>query len=334
MRVRVLGSAAGGGFPQWNCGCPNCREVRAVPKGETGTPSLQARTQESVAVSADGEHWFLLNASPEVRAQIESFPALHPRAARHSPIAGILLTNGDLDHCLGLLSLRESHPLSVYATPRVRHGFTENNVLYSTLQRFAGHTSWMGLPLDEERELRLAGDRPSGLTVEAVPLPGQAPLHLKARLGEPHPEDNVGLLLRDSMRGTTLAYFPGCARITPEVLEAAGRAQCLFFDGTFWSDDELITLGLGERRATDMAHVPIGSSTGSLAAFAASQVPARFFIHINNTNPILREDSPERRRVHEAGWQVARDGLDLTLDGPRLEDPILEDRMLEEGGLA
>jgi pyrroloquinoline quinone biosynthesis protein B len=308
MRVRVLGSAAGGGFPQWNCGCPNCLDVRA------GAPSVQARTQESVAVSADGEFWFLLNCSPEVRAQVESFPALHPRGPRHSPIAGILLTNGDLDHCLGLLSLRESHRLSVYATARVRHGFTESNVLYSTLQRFPGHTSWPALELGKPCELRLAGDAPSGLTVEAIPLPGQAPLHLKARFGEPHPEDNVGLLIRDSKRGTALAYFPGCARITPAVLEAAGRAQCLFFDGTFWSDDELITLGLGDRRATDMAHVPIGSSAGSLAAFAESEVPARFFIHINNTNPVLREDSLERQAIREAGWQIASDGLDLTLD--------------------
>ena len=308
MRVRVLGSAAGGGFPQWNCGCSNCSEVRA------GAPSVQARTQESVAVSADGEHWFLLNASPEVRAQIESFAALHPRGPRHSPIAGILLTNGDLDHCLGLLSLRESHRLSVYATARVRAGFTENNVLYATLRRFPGHTSWPGLALGEVTELRLDGDRPSGLTVEAIPLPGQAPLHLKATSGAPHPEDNVGLLIRDTLRGTTLAYFPGCARITSTVLEAAGRADCLFFDGTFWSDDELITLGLGDRRATDMAHVPIGSDAGSLAAFASFRPPARFFIHINNTNPILRVDSAERRIVQQAGWQVAQDGLDLTLD--------------------
>jgi pyrroloquinoline quinone biosynthesis protein B len=274
-----------------------------------------------VAVSADGHHWFLLNASPEVRAQIESFPGLHPRGPRHSPIAGILITNGDLDHCLGLLSLRESHRLSVYATERVRRGFTENNVLYATLQRFPGHTSWPGLPLGEERELRLAEDQPSGLSVEAIALPGQPPLHLKAKLpsdassGEPHPEDNVGLLIRERATGATLAYFPGCARITPAVLDAAARAHCLFFDGTFWSDDELIQLGLSERRASDMAHVPIGSAAGSLAAFARCRVPQRWFIHINNTNPILRQDSVESRLVQEAGWQVARDGLDLTLEG-------------------
>lgn len=311
MRVRVLGSAAGGGFPQWNCGCPNCVDVRA------GVPSVQARTQESVAVSADGHCWFLLNASPEVRAQLESFPALHPRGPRHSPIAGILLTNGDLDHCLGLLSLRESQRLSVYATARVRGGFTENNVLYGTLQRFAGHTSWSALELGKEIAL-LAEGRPSGLTVEAIPLPGQAPLHLKSRLGGPHPEDNVGLLLRDRTRGTTLAYFPGCARITPGVVEAASRAQCLFFDGTFWSDDELIALGLGERSASDMAHVPIGAASGSLAAFASLPVSQRFLIHINNTNPILREDSAQARIVREAGWQVAHDGLELTLHGKGL----------------
>lgn len=312
MRVRVLGSAAGGGFPQWNCGCPNCVSVRA------GDPRVLARTQESVAVSADGERWFLLNASPEVRSQIESFPALHPRGPRHSPIAGILLTNGDLDHCLGLLSLRESQRLNVYATARLRHGFTENNVLYGTLQRFPGHTNWPGLTLGEERELHLDEGQPSGLTVEAVSLPGQAPLHLKARLGAPHPEDNVGLLIRDRKRSTSLAYFPGCASVTPAVLEAAGQAQCLFFDGTFWSENELIALGLGERSASDMAHVPIGSPTGSLAAFSGSSVPSRFFIHINNTNPILREDSEQARLVQLAGWSVARDGLDLTLDGKGL----------------
>ena len=309
MRVRVLGSAAGGGFPQWNCGCFNCRGVRA------GVLAAAPRTQESVAVSGDGESWFLLNASPEVRAQIESFAPLHPRGPRHSPIAGVLLTNGDLDHCLGLLSLRESHPLTVYATERVRLGFTENNALYGTMQRFPGHTTWHRLPLGEKLLLQQASRARPPLEVEAIELPGQPPLHLKARLGAPHPEDNIGLLIRDVTCGATLAYLPGCARVDARVLAAVAEADCLFFDGTFWSNDELIELGLGERRATDMAHVPIGSAAGSLAAFAGSNVPRRIFIHINNTNPILREDSAERRVVEEAGWRVAHDGLDLTLDG-------------------
>jgi pyrroloquinoline quinone biosynthesis protein B len=304
-----LGSAAGGGFPQWNCGCFNCRGLR------TGVLAATARTQESVAVSADGDSWFLLNASPEVRAQIESFAPLHPRSARHSPIAGIVLTNGDLDHCLGLLCLRESHPLTVYATERVRSGFTENNALYATLRRFEGHTTWPGLTLGEPRELGLQRSAGSGLSVEAVALPGQPPLHLKSQFRESHPEDNIGLKIRDRASGATLAYFPGCARITERVLTAVADADCLFFDGTFWTNDELIDLGLSDRRAEDMAHVPIGSPGGSLAAFAGSNIQRRVFIHINNTNPILREDSAERRAVQEAGWQVAHDGLELTLDG-------------------
>jgi pyrroloquinoline quinone biosynthesis protein B len=308
MRVRVLGSAAGGGFPQWNCGCFNCRGVR------NGSLAATARTQESVAVSSDGENWFLLNASPEVRAQIESFAPLHPCGSRQSPIAGIVLTNGDLDHCLGLLCLRESHPLSVYATERVRCGFTENNSMYATLQRFPGHTTWPDLRLGQPREL-LVGGGSSGLSVEAVALPGQPPLHLKRQLGEAQPEDNVGLKIREEGSGATLAYFPGCARVTPSVLAAVADAHCLFFDGTFWSNDELIELGLGDRRAEDMAHVPISTGIGSLDAFARSKVRRRYFIHINNTNPILREDSAERHAVQRAGWQVAYDGLEISLDG-------------------
>jgi len=273
-----------------------------------------ARTQESLAVSADGESWFLLNASPEIRAQIESFAPLHPRALRHSPIAGVMLTNGDLDHCLGLLCLRESHPLVVYSTERVRYGFTESNALYATLQRFPGQLTWPGLRLGETTALSLGGGA-SGLSVEPISLPGQAPLHLKSQFRDPHPEDNIGLKIRDASSGATLAYFPGCARVTPGVPETDADADCLFFDGTFWSNDELIEQGLGERRAEDMAHVPIGGVAGSLAAFAGSRVPRRLFIHINNTNPILREDSRERLAVQAAGWQVASDGLELTLAG-------------------
>jgi pyrroloquinoline quinone biosynthesis protein B len=313
MRVRVLGSAAGGGFPQWNCGCDNCRGVRA------GVIAAVPRSQESVAVSADGDSWFLLNASPEVRAQIESFPPLHPRAPRHSPIAGILLTNGDLDHCLGLLCLRESHPLRVYATERVRAGFSENNVLYATLQRFPGHTTWPGLPLGEVRPLAGIDGGPSGLSVQAVALPGQRPLHLKSQSASrgpaADPGDNVGLIIRETSSGATVAYFPGCARITESVVDAVAGAHCLFFDGTFWSNDELIDLGLSDRRAEDMAHVPISSPAGSLAAFSACKRTRRIFIHINNTNPILRDDSDERRVVREAGWHVAHDGMELALDG-------------------
>jgi pyrroloquinoline quinone biosynthesis protein B len=277
-----------------------------------GTIAARARTQESVAVSADGEVWFLLNASPEIRAQIESFPGLHPRGPRNSPIAGILLTNGDLDHCLGLLSLRESYPLTVYATERVRRGFTEGNALYGTLERFAGQVTWQALRVGEEKDLTGPDGRPSGLAVGVVAVPGSAPLHLRARL-RPDPEDNVGLRIRERPTGRVLAYLSGVAAVTPAVIDALDGAACVFFDGTFWSSDELVALGLGSQRAEDMAHLPIGGPGGSLAALADQRPGRRFYIHVNNTNPILREDSPERAAVEAGGWTVAHDGMELEL---------------------
>lgn len=306
MRIRVLGSAAGGGFPQWNCGCPNCRGVRL------GSIAAQPRSQESVAVSADGEAWFLLNASPEIRAQIEAFPPLQPRAPRHTPIAGILLTNGDLDHCLGLLSLREAQPLTVYATEPVRRGFTEGNVLYRTLERFPGQLTWQRLRPGKPFALGASRERSSGLVVEAIAVPGQPPLHLRADHA-PNPEDNVGFRLRDLRTGGTLAYFSGVASPTPALEEALRHAEATFLDGTFWSSDELIALGLSDRRAEDMAHWPIGGAEGSLEALARTARGRRFFIHVNNTNPILREDSPERATLIAAGWDLARDGLELEI---------------------
>jgi pyrroloquinoline quinone biosynthesis protein B len=301
-----LGSAAGGGFPQWNCGCPNCRGVRA------GAIAAVPRTQESVAVSADGEAWFLLNASPEIRAQIESFPALHPRGPRDSPIAGILLTNGDLDHCLGLLSLRESHPVTVYATDRVRRGFIDGNVLYRTLERFEGQVAWRSLAPGRAEELTRPGGAPSGLTVTAVALPGKPPVHLMGRF-PPDREDNVGFRILERSTGQVLAYFSGVAAVTPAVLQALEGAACVFFDGTFWSNDELIALGLGSQRAADMAHLPVGGPGGSLAALADSWSGRRVYIHVNNTNPILRDDSPERSAVEAEGWTVAHDGMEIAL---------------------
>jgi pyrroloquinoline quinone biosynthesis protein B len=306
LRIRVLGAAAGGGFPQWNCGCPNCRGVRA------GTIRATARTQESVAVSTDGEGWFLVNASPEIRQQVESFIGLHPRAPRHSPIDAIILTNGDLDHTLGLLSLRESHPLVVYATERVCLGFTEGNVLYRTLERFPGQITWRLLKLGREEELARADGRASGLFVEVVAVPGKPPIHLEGSR-PPDPEDNVGLRIREASTGRRLAYFAAAGGVTPAVLDALSDADCVFFDGTFWSSDELPALGLGAKRAEDMAHLPIGGNGGSLAALRGVRAPRRIYLHINNTNPILRDDSAERREVEAAGWEVARDGMEVTL---------------------
>jgi pyrroloquinoline quinone biosynthesis protein B len=272
-----------------------------------GTP----RTQESVAVSADGDAWFLLNASPEIRGQIESFPPLHPRAPRHSPVAGIVLTNGDLDHCLGLLSLRESHPLTVYATDHVRRGFTEGNVLYRTLQRFPEQVTWRVLKAGHEEEMTVEG-RPTGLALSPVAVPGKLPIHLEGRLA-PDPEDNVALRIRESKTGRTLVYAPAVGAVTPAVRTALQGADCLFFDGTFWSSDELPAQGLGTKRAEDMAHVPVGGPEGSLAALQGIPRARRIFIHINNTNPLLRENGPERQAVAREGWEVAYDGMEVLL---------------------
>jgi len=305
VRIRVLGSAAGGGFPQWNCGCGVCQEARRA------SGRARPRTQESVAVSADGESWFLINASPEIRAQIESFPGLWPREKRHSPIAGILLTNGDLDHCLGLLSLRESHPLVVYATAAVRDGFTGGNVLYRTLERFAGQVTWRALAVDREEPL---GGAASPLRVTAISAPGKLPLHLEGQRARA-PGDSVGFLIRDQRAGRSLAYFSGVAGPSPDVERAVAEADTVFFDGTFWSSDELIAAGLGTRRAEEMAHWPIGGAGGSLAflARAASRARRRLLIHVNNTNPILLEDSAERRVLDAAGVEVAADGMEIAL---------------------
>jgi pyrroloquinoline quinone biosynthesis protein B len=300
VQVRVLGSAAGGGVPQWNCGCDNCREARRVG----GT--IEPRTQESVAVSADGIAWFLLNVSPEVRSQIESFRALWPRGRRHSPVAGLLLTNGDLDHCLGLLSLRESFPLVVYASESVRDGFTTDNVLYRTLERFPEQVTWRTLAPGTEHEL---GDTP--LTITAVAAPGKLPLHLEGRR-PPAPGDNLGFVIRDTISGGRLAYFSGVAGPSAEVVRAVTGANVVFFDGTFWSSNELIAAGLGTRRAEEMAHWPLGGPDGSLP-FLSRLSGRRILIHVNNTNPILRADSPERRAVTAAGVEVAFDGLELAL---------------------
>jgi len=310
VRIHVLGSAAGGGFPQWNCGCPNCRGLR------DGTLKATARTQESVAVSADGAGWFLLTGSPEIRHQIESFEGLHPRAARHSPIRAIVLTNGDLDHVLGLLSLRESHPLVIYATASVRDGFTEGNGLYRTLQRFPEQVTWRALKLGREDALAGVDGQPSGLAIEPVAVPGKPPIHLENRPGgrtATEPEDNIGLRIREAATGRRLAYFPAAGGVTSVVRDALADADAVFFDGTFWSSDELPAQGLGTKRAADMAHLPVGGSQGSLAALRGLRATPRILIHLNNTNPVLREDAPERKEAEAAGWTIAWDGMEVTL---------------------
>ena len=297
MRVRILGSAAGGGFPQWNCACPNCRGVR------DGSIRARSRTQASVALSVDDEHWYLLGASPEIRSQLESFPALNPRAARHTPIEAIFLTNGDLDHTLGLLSLREWSRITVYATDPVRDAFCSGNVLNRALQRFEGHSRW--LPL----EPGVACELQAGLRVEPVLVAGKSPLYAPQAAGDA--PWTVGLKFTHD--GRSCGFFPSVARIDAALCAALQGLDLVLFDGTLWSDSELIDLGLANVTGRQMAHVCVGGSEGSLAQLQRVDIGRRVYIHINNTNPMLREDSSEAAAVRAAGWSIAEDGQELVV---------------------
>ena len=303
VRAIVIGSAAGGGFPQWNCGCSNCAGVRE------GRAGLIGRTQDSLAVTADGERFALVNASPDILAQIKATPALWPRAPRHTPIGAIVRTNGDMDHVLGLFSLRESQPLALYATPPVWQGL-EASILVRTLKRFEGQVVFRPLRIGEETELRDAAGSSLGLHVRPFAAPGKLPVHLVGHAAE-SAEDNVGLTIREarSPAAPALAYAAACA--SGSDVDLSGHAAVLF-DGTFFREDELVRLGLSKAVAKDMAHVPISGSIGSLEQLAGLAA-RKIYTHINNTNPILDERSEERRTVAAAGWEVAFDGLEITL---------------------
>jgi pyrroloquinoline quinone biosynthesis protein B len=265
-----------------------------------------ARTQDSLAISSKGDRWLLVNASPDVHRQIEGFAGLHPWAARHTPIAAIALTNGDLDHVLGLLSLRESQPLVLLSTDRVRSGLVDRNAMLRTLARSADQVSWRGLKVGQETVLDDVG-----VGVTAVAVPGKLPVHLMG-LFDPSPEDNVALRIRDLSTSRTLAVATAVGSL--DAVDALTQgADALMFDGTFWSEDELVASGLGQANARDMAHVPVGGSAGSLARLSRLRAVRRVYTHINNTNPMLREDSPERAEVERAGWEIAHDGLEVML---------------------
>lgn len=309
MNIIILGSAAGGGFPQWNCDCPACR------RGRTGDTAALPRTQSSVAVSADGASWFLLNASPDIRQQILQTFQLHAGGGglRHSPVAGVVLTNADVDHVAGLLSLREGQPLSVYATARVQRVLAANPIFEvlnpSVVVRRA-------LALEDQADLLLPDGRPSGLAVFAFPVPGKVALWLedpaKADFGSVE-EDSIGLCLTDRANGRSLWYVPGCAAMPAALAGRLDGAELLLFDGTTWSDDELQRTGVGVKTGRRMGHMSMSGPDGSIAALADVAIGRRVFIHINNTNPVLLGDSAERAAAVAAGWEVAYDGLELTL---------------------
>lgn len=308
MRAIVIGSAAGGGFPQWNCGCPNCAGVRE------GRPGLRAGTQDSLAVTSNGDRFALINASPDILAQIKATPALWPRAPRHTPIGAVVLTNGDMDHILGLFSLRESQPLALYATAPVWTGL-EASVLVRTLKRFEGQVVFRPLAIGREEELADAAGEPLGIRVRPFAAPGKLPVHFMGHAAE-SAEDNIGLSLRDASAGDAprMAYAAACASLDASVRAALEGHAAVLFDGTFYREDELVRLGLSKAVAKDMAHMPISGERGSLDAIA--QIPAlakmrKIYTHVNNTNPILLATSEERRAVSAAGWEVAFDGMEI-----------------------
>jgi pyrroloquinoline quinone biosynthesis protein B len=308
MLVKILGSAAGGAFPQWNCACHNCRAVRA------GTFHGKPRTQTQLAITEDAVFWFLLGASPDLRFQIEATPELHPRqATRHSPIAGIALANADVDHILGLLLLRELQPLRIHSTASVRRILREDNSMFGMLHRVPNQAKWTDFVPGEEFSLCTADGEDSGLLCQPWSLATHYPAYVTAeRESQLSPaEASLGFFIH-SKSGSRLAYLPAVPQVDDALLSELDSCNVLLFDGTFWSDKELIVTNNATSGATahQMGHVPVEET---LVQLAGVRCPRKIFLHINNTNPMLDEASPQYRRVRSAGWEVAEDGWQFDL---------------------
>lgn len=303
MHVFLLGSAAGGGFPQWNCWCPGCRVARSDPS------AARSRTQSSAAVSVDGRRWFLLNASPDVREQLRWLRTEDiPSTVRHSPIEGVLLTDAEIDHTLGIVLLREARCLPVYATPAVQSILESDSRLLPMTRAFS-EVPMTALSLYTPVPLRDRDGSASGLVAEAFPVPAGPP-RFATREEEGH---TVGLMIHEESTGKACAFVPGCGDLDAALLDRFAKADALLFDGTFWENDELIASSIGDRTARDMDHVPIAGPGGSLERLAALPCQHRIYTHLNNTNPILLERSREREIVTRTGIIVGFDGLRLTL---------------------
>lgn len=308
MKALVLGAAAGGAFPQWNSNAAGCNRARR------GDPAAPARTQASLAVSGDdGAHWFLLNASPDLRQQIESNRPLQPREGlRSSPIAGVVLTGGDVDAIAGLLTLRERQPLTVWGTRKV-HDVLTSNAIFNVLA--ADVVARRTIQLGERVALTLPDGRDGGLTVELFAVPGKTPLYLEDADGSAPPivqgEETVGAAVSDGRH--TLFYIPGCAAMNDALAARLRGAELVLFDGTLHRDDEMVRAGLGSKTGRRMGHMSLIGEHGTVASFAPLGVKRRVLIHINNSNPVLLADSPERAEVEAAGWEVGYDGMELNL---------------------
>jgi pyrroloquinoline quinone biosynthesis protein B len=298
MRVIVLGAAAGGGFPQWNCLAPTSRQAW------TAAPGIQRRTQASIALSADGEHWLLINASPDFRQQVLATPALWPQhGVRHSPIAAVVLCSAEIDCIAGLLSMRESQAFTLWASARVLDLLAANPVFGALRPQ---HVTRRALVPEQREEI-------IGIALTAFAVPGKVPLYMEAGEGDFRGDDgdNLGLEIIAAQR--RLYFIPGCAALPPALGERLRGADLVFFDGTLWSDDELQRNGVGAKTGRRMGHMSIDGADGALAALADLDIQRKLFIHVNTTNPVLDPQSSQHAAVRDAGWEVAADGMEIEL---------------------
>jgi pyrroloquinoline quinone biosynthesis protein B len=308
LRVVVLGAAAGGGVPQWNCGCPVCRAAR------TEHPELRS-TQASIAVGADGDHWFLINASPDLRQQLIVTPQLHPKAGqlRMSPIAGVILTNGEIDAVAGLLSMREGSPFTVYAHARVLAILRDNSIFDVLAEK---NVRRQPIEIDQPFEPTLPDGSPSGIEILPFAVSGKGAWYLE---GKAHPGgndgagDTIGLRIKDKRSGKFFYFVAACAVVTDELKARLAGAPLVFFDGTVWRDDELIAARLGNKTGQAMGHIAMSGDHGAIAALDGLDIGQKVFLHVNNSNPALLRGSSERKIAERAGWRIAADGMEIVL---------------------
>jgi pyrroloquinoline quinone biosynthesis protein B len=310
MIIRILGAAAGGGFPQWNCNGRNSASVRA------GKPGFTARTQSSLALSANGKDWVLLNASPDLRQQIAAAPALWPDAKgplRNSPIKSAVVTNADVDHIIGLINLREAQPFSIYASSRVMETIKSNSVFNVLNEAIVPRRE---LALNTTTALEGAG-QDLGISVKAFAVPGKIALFLEDKSDTKgygsREGDTIGLEVKETASGKTFYYIPGCAEMDPPLADTLRGAALVFFDGTLFTDDEMIAQGLLNKTGQRMGHISMSGPEGSIAAFKPLGVKRKVYVHINNSNPVLDENSAERKEAEAAGWEIGYDGMELHL---------------------
>lgn len=300
MKILVLGSAAGGGFPQWNCNCRNCAGVR------DGSLRAVPRTQSSIAVSANGVDWVLFNASPDILSQIRANPVLQPgRALRDTGIVGIVLMDAQIDHTTGLFMLREGRPLDIWCTAQVHEDLTTGNPVFKVLSHFCS-VRWQPVPVLPPSPFSIPGA--AGLRFTPVPLSSKAPPYSPHR-DDPHPGDNLGMLIEDTVTGQRVFYAPGFGAMEEHLDPFLAESDCVLLDGTFWTDDEMLRLGISTKTARQIGHLPQSGPEGMMALLARYPKPRKVLIHINNTNPILDEDSPERAELAAAGIELAVDGM-------------------------